>query len=62
MHAMTRLSLAAWAYPSVAPTDHPIEPYCIWNSYLFRATSLELMNFLTDHISICVLGSDEISG
>lgn len=34
MQAMTRLSFAAWAYPRVAPTDHPIEPYCIWNSYL----------------------------
>ena len=46
MHAMTRLSLAAWAYPSVAPTDHPIDPYCIWNSYLlFRVTSLSLPNF-----------------
>ena len=46
MHAMTRLSLAAWAYPSVAPTDHPIDPYCIWNSYLlFRVTSLSLLNF-----------------
>ena len=24
----------AWAYPSVAPTDQPIDPNCIWNSYL----------------------------
>jgi hypothetical protein len=34
MQAITRLSLAAWAYPRVAPTDQPIDPYCIWNSYL----------------------------
>lgn len=36
MQAMTRLSLAAFAYPRVAPTDQPIDPYCIWNSYLSR--------------------------
>ncbi len=30
----------AWAYPSVAPTDQPIDPNCIWNSYLqFDTTS-----------------------
>ena len=30
----------AWAYPSVAPTDQPIDPNCIWNSYLhFNTTS-----------------------
>ena len=34
MQAITRLSFAPCAYPSNAPTDHPIEPYCIWNSYL----------------------------
>ena len=30
----------AWAYPSVAPTDQPIDPNCIWNSYLQVDTTL----------------------
>lgn len=35
MLAMTRFfPFRAWAYPSVAPTDQPIDPNCIWNSYL----------------------------
>lgn len=32
MQAMTLFSGTDCAYPKVAPTDHPIEPYCIWNS------------------------------
>jgi len=41
MLAMTRFfPFRAWAYPSVAPTDQPIDPNCIWNSYLqFDTTS-----------------------
>lgn len=34
MQAITRFSGTAWAYPKVAPTDQPIDPYCILNSYL----------------------------
>lgn len=40
MQAITRLFLAACAYPRVAPTDHPIDPYCIWNSYLYNLITL----------------------
>lgn len=42
MLAMTRFfPLRAWAYPSVAPTDQPMDPNCIWNSYLQRNASCQ---------------------
>jgi hypothetical protein len=57
MNAITRLSLAAWAYPSVAPTAHPIEPYCIWNSYLlFKVIILYLV---TERSKIQSISNDD---